>query len=96
MLRHLQRVRRLPRSLGLHAVLNHDDPEMTPTEFRALRKRLGLTQAQLGAKLGLHHDRIGQYERGQAPIPRAVEISVHHFAECPVGARKSKIAIDGP
>ena len=69
---------------------------MTGPEFRALRKRLGLTQAQLAAKLDLHHDRISQYERGQAPIPRAVEISVHHFAECPVGGPSSKIAVDGP
>ena len=63
---------------------------MTGPEFRALRKTLGLTQAQLGAKLDLHHDRIGQYERGQAPIPRAVEIAVHHFAECPAGAPSAK------
>lgn len=69
---------------------------MTPAEFLALRKRLGLTQAQLGTTLGLHYDRIGQYERGQAPIPRAVEIAVHHLAECPVGAHRSKIAVDGP
>lgn len=63
---------------------------MTGPEFRALRKRLGLTQAQLGAKLDLHHDRISQYERGQAPIPWTVEISVHHFAECPAGGRSAK------
>lgn len=56
---------------------------MTPADLRALRKRLGLTQPQLGTILDLHWSRISVYERGHAPIPMAVAIALRHLAECP-------------
>ena len=65
---------------------------MTPDEFRALRKRLGLTQAQLAAPaaLGMSRDQILRYETGRAPIPRVVELAIHHLAECVKPKRRSK------
>lgn len=53
---------------------------MTPAEFRALRRRLGLTQAQLAAALGMSRDQILRYEAGRAPIPRVVELAVRQIS----------------
>ncbi|GLS33800.1 Helix-turn-helix [Mesorhizobium albiziae] len=37
---------------------------MTPTEFRTIRDRLGLTQAELARVLGYHHpSHISSFER---------------------------------
>lgn len=40
---------------------------MTPEEIRELRLSLGLSQAQLGEKIGVHRDTISYYERGVHP-----------------------------
>lgn len=59
---------------------------MTPTEFRAARKRLGLTQTALAAALGLGRTSICMYEAGKAPIPRTAELaimSLEHMAKYP-------------
>lgn len=43
---------------------------MTPDEFRAIRQRLGLTQAQLAAYLGYGSPmRISEFERETNPRP---------------------------
>lgn len=52
---------------------------MTPTEFHAARKRLGMTQPQLAEALGMSTSRIADYERSsdRAPtIPRVVELAL--------------------
>ena len=50
----------------------HDIPLQTPQQLsshvRSLRKRLGLTQAQLGARLGVAQARIGKIERNPGSI----------------------------
>jgi len=38
---------------------------MTPDEIRALRERLGLTQAEMGEKLGVHLRTYQQWEYGR-------------------------------
>lgn len=48
---------------------------MAPAELRELRKRLELTQAQLGEALDLSRRRIVLYEGGNAPIPRTVALA---------------------
>ena len=41
---------------------------MTPQEIRELRLKLGLTQGQLGEKVGSHRNTVSQWELGkQAP-----------------------------
>jgi len=37
---------------------------VTPVEFRAIRKRLGLTQAEFGELLGVGRQQVNQVERG--------------------------------
>ncbi len=51
---------------------------MTADELRALRKRLGMTQAQLAAALDLSPSSISNYEGARSPalpIPRVVALA---------------------
>jgi len=49
---------------------------MTPHELRAARKRLGLTQAELGAAIGRRQASISRLEHGAADVPRVVEMAL--------------------
>jgi transcriptional regulator with XRE-family HTH domain len=46
---------------------------MTPADFTAARKSLGLTQEQWGERLGLHRVTVTNIETGRAPITPTVE-----------------------
>ena len=50
----------------------HELPLQTPQQLsshlRSLRRRLGLTQAQLGVRLGVEQARIGKIERNPGSI----------------------------
>jgi transcriptional regulator with XRE-family HTH domain len=48
---------------------------MTKEEFKAWRKRLGLTQAQAGDALGLTGEHINRLEKGISPRGTPLEIS---------------------
>lgn len=52
---------------------------MTPAELRTTRKRLGLTQAEIAASLGLCTRTIIRYEMGQAAIPRQFELALQGY-----------------
>ena len=56
---------------------------MTADELRALRKRLGMTQAQLAEALDLTVGSISNYEgaRGEYKIPRVVELACERLAQ---------------
>lgn len=43
---------------------------MTGDEVRAARKRLGLTQAQLAARLGLARNTVTRWEIGLRSVPK--------------------------
>ncbi len=45
---------------------------MTPTEFRELRARLGLTQAALAARLGVTDRAVRRYEAGDRAIAEPI------------------------
>ena len=49
---------------------------MTQAEFRAWRKRLAYTQARAAIELGYAKRQVESYERGEAPIPRVVELAM--------------------
>lgn len=49
---------------------------MDAIELRQRRKAAGLTQAQLGTKLGLHRDFIGLMERGLQPIAERTALAI--------------------
>lgn len=44
-------------------------PRAMGMTIRALRKRTGLSQKQLGARIGMHHNYLGTIERGAVPNP---------------------------
>lgn len=46
---------------------------MTGARLREIRKQLGLTQAELGARLGRAEKRICMYETGAAEAPQEPE-----------------------
>ena len=50
-------------------------PNMTGSELKALREQEGMTQEQLGKRLGVNRDTIRRYER-QDSIPEMVELAV--------------------
>ena len=43
--------------------------EARAQRFRALRKKLGLTQAQFAERLGITGNTVARYERGELGIP---------------------------
>ena len=53
---------------------------MTPAEFTAQRKQIGLTQAGLAARLGLTARAIQHYEGGTRPIPVTVTLALDAIA----------------
>ena len=60
---------------------------MTNTELRAVRKRLGLTQAALAEALGISLSQLHNYERGSdrrtgapCPVPRLVQLACRALA----------------
>jgi len=53
---------------------------MTGDEYRAARKRLGLTQAGLAERLGVDRMTVGARERGQVRITTEAELAILHLA----------------
>ncbi len=60
---------------------------MSPTSLLLERRERGLTQDELGARIGISGELISMYERGHRPIrpDRAVEI-MRALSEKPAGA----------
>ena len=52
---------------------------MTGADFLLLRRQLGMTQAQLGATLGVHRNTVRHYESGAGPIPPAMQLALHYL-----------------
>lgn len=48
---------------------------MTSAQLHTLRKRLGLSQAEFAALLGMGLRQVGKYETGAAPIPMTVALA---------------------
>lgn len=49
---------------------------MTPAELRAAREALGLTQPELGERLGVHWTTVSRWENGRSAISGAVALAV--------------------
>lgn len=45
------------------------------SELRTIRKRLGLTQSEMGDRLGRSGPTMSLYEKGRRPTPKAVMIA---------------------
>lgn len=57
----------LHQAIGLHIVLEKKAPN--GTEVRFLRTEMGLSQQDLGAKLGVSDQSVARWEKGQTDIP---------------------------
>lgn len=53
---------------------------MTGTELRDLREVLGLTQAQLAARIGMHPNTVARMERGELAVSARTEAVVRLLA----------------
>jgi DNA-binding XRE family transcriptional regulator len=49
---------------------------MTGQELRRARRRLELTQRELGAKLELHKNTVARMERDELPVVKTTELAV--------------------
>lgn len=49
---------------------------MTAAEFRAIREKLGLTQAQLAAVLGVRQEHISRCQTGKEPISPLIALAM--------------------
>ena len=47
---------------------------MIGEDLRALRKRLGLTQAEFAEKIGRKRNQVNAYEAGREKIPASIQI----------------------
>ena len=47
---------------------------MTAAAFRSARKSLGLTQAELAARIGRSRREVGRWETGDQPVPVVVAL----------------------
>ena len=53
---------------------------MDQKQFKEARKLLGLTQEQLGRKLGHYGKRtVGKWERGEREIPKSITVLMEWF-----------------
>lgn len=54
---------------------------MTGEEMKVLRRKAGLSQAELGAAIGMTRESIGRMERTRHPVERRTELAVRYVAE---------------
>ncbi len=51
---------------------------MEPQELKRRREKLGLTQVQLAAQLGVDPITVSRWERGVQPISHTVAVAIQH------------------
>ena len=52
---------------------------MTPDQLKALRARLGLTQAELAEQIGVERNTVNRWEMGLLPIQTITALAVQHL-----------------
>ncbi len=65
-----------PASSGIHGHSGRLRPVVTATELRAIRQQLGLSQADMAAKLHISVRAYGRYERGERRITEVLAMAV--------------------
>ena len=54
---------------------------MQPTEFKKLRKSVGLSQSQLARELDLYVRTISKYENDDLVIPKVTELALRYVVQ---------------
>lgn len=57
---------------------------MTPAELRAIRARLGLTQAELAERIGVTDRSMRRYESGEHSISRPIAMLIETLSRQPL------------
>lgn len=67
-------------------------PQQLSSHLRSLRRRLGLTQAQLGTRLGVEQARIGKIERnpGSVSVEQLIQLLTVLEAEILIRPRSAQ------
>lgn len=60
-------------------------------EVRFIRKALGLSQAALADRLGVHRVSVARWESGEAPLDGPTSVAIRALAAIPVMARRSTV-----
>lgn len=58
-----------------------EEDHMTPAAFKTARRKAGLTQGELGAKLGIKARQVRNIETGVSPIRAAYSIALRALCE---------------
>ena len=58
----------------------HDSKDVSAATFRAARKALGLTQAEVAELLGTTAETLSRYENGHLEVPRTVQLATAELA----------------
>jgi DNA-binding XRE family transcriptional regulator len=72
----------MPDALGADLRANESTastPNMTPSSYRAHRRQLGLTQAQLAALLGVTRETVCRREKGTAEISNEAALALRRM-----------------
>ena len=54
---------------------------MSGTEFRKLRKAMGLSQGELSQRIDVSERGVRRWENGEVPIPKIAELALRYLAE---------------
>ena len=60
---------------------------MTGKELKRIRKRLGLTQVELAAKIGVYWNTVARWERDEVPIRESMALLIRTIAAGRKGKR---------
>lgn len=63
---------------------------MTAAEVRRIRERLGLTQAELAARIGVHTMTVSRWERGVVNVPEPVGRLIRFVASAASKPRRER------
>lgn len=61
----------------------HEEPNMTPGEYREAREALGLSIEQLAYELGVNDLTLRRRECGEVAIRREAQLALRHLVGCP-------------
>ena len=59
---------------------------MNATQFKQLRKKMGLSQVELAQRLGVSRVAVYYWEHGQRGIDKVLELAMSYLAEHPAAA----------
>lgn len=62
------------------------------TDVRSVRQELGLSQSELGAKLGLNQSTISRFETGELPVDERTRLALEAVTSAAKAARQDLAA----